>query len=129
MRMTDDSTQPWMQQQLEEEEEEEEGGCSSVSVRVGFRTAELVQQPLDEAWADIAAHFLPSVNDSTQQVAGAAAQLEGESFYFRVNGVPVYARGANLIPLHVLHERVTPAAVRTLVLQAAAAHMNMIRVW
>lgn len=60
----------------------------------------------------------------------------GESFYFRVNGVPLFARGANLIPLAVLPTRAEagPAAgggggVQRLLRAALAANMNMVRVW
>ncbi len=53
----------------------------------------------------------------------------GESFYFHVNGVPVFAKGANWIPADSFPERVTPEGYRRLLGSAAAAHMNMVRVW
>ena len=53
----------------------------------------------------------------------------GESFYFRVNGVPLFMKGANLIPLRVMRTDVGRADVRALVDAAAAAHMNVLRVW
>lgn len=53
----------------------------------------------------------------------------GLSFGFRVNGVPVFARGANWIPADALPGRIDPAAVRDLLESAVAANMTMIRVW
>jgi beta-mannosidase len=53
----------------------------------------------------------------------------GLSFGFRVNGVPVFARGANWIPADALAGRITEAATRDLLESAVAAHMTMIRVW
>ncbi len=53
----------------------------------------------------------------------------GESFQFVVNGVPFFAKGANWIPVDALLARRTPELYRTLVEDAAAANMNMLRVW
>jgi beta-mannosidase len=53
----------------------------------------------------------------------------GRSFGFEVNGVPVFARGANWIPADALPGRVTPEATRDLLQSAVDANMNMIRVW
>ncbi len=53
----------------------------------------------------------------------------GRSFGMRVNGHPVFARGANWIPADALHGRITPDAVRGLLQSAVDANMNMIRVW
>jgi beta-mannosidase len=53
----------------------------------------------------------------------------GASFGFRVNGVDVFAKGANWIPADALHGRITPEKTRALLQSAADAHMNMIRVW
>jgi beta-mannosidase len=60
------------------------------------------------------------------------APVEGEtglSFHFEVNGHDLFAGGANWIPDDNLLERITPARYRERVAQAAAAHMNMLRVW
>lgn len=52
---------------------------------------------------------------------------DAESFFFRVNGEAVYIRGANLIPLDVLHVRGgASASVEALLRQAARANMNMV---
>jgi beta-mannosidase len=53
----------------------------------------------------------------------------GESFQFVVNGVPFFAKGANWIPVDAVLGRRTAADYRRLVQDAAAANMNMLRVW
>jgi beta-mannosidase len=73
------------------------------SRRIGLRTLSLVQAP----------------------VQGEA----GSSFHFRVNGQDLFAGGANWIPDDNLLERITPARYRERVGQAAAANMNMLRIW
>lgn len=53
----------------------------------------------------------------------------GESFYFAVNGVEVFARGADYIPEDSLVARVTPQKTRKLLESCRKANFNMIRVW
>lgn len=53
----------------------------------------------------------------------------GESFFFKVNGRPVFMKGANWIPLDALSDRCTPDRYRHLLASMAQAHMNMVRVW
>jgi beta-mannosidase len=53
----------------------------------------------------------------------------GVSMAFRVNGRDVFAKGANWIPADALPTRITPERIRRLLAEAAAANMNMIRVW
>ncbi len=69
--------------------------------RVGLRTVEIVQEP-----------------DSV-----------GSSFYFRLNGLPVFMKGANYIPQDNFLNRVTPERYEALVKSAVDANMNMLRVW
>jgi beta-mannosidase len=71
------------------------------TVRTGIRTVELVTEKDDQ----------------------------GESFYFKLNGVPVFARGANYIPQDIFQDRVTPAQYKRLLDDAVASNMNMLRVW
>ena len=71
--------------------------------RIGLRSLRLVQAP----------------------VQGEA----GSSFHFEVNGQEFFAGGANWIPDDSLLERITPERYRERVAQAAAANMNMLRVW
>jgi beta-mannosidase len=53
----------------------------------------------------------------------------GQSFQFRVNGVPFFAKGANWIPAHSFQSRVDRALYDDLLSSAAQANMNMLRVW
>jgi beta-mannosidase len=75
---------------------------STKSVRIGFREIELVQEKIGT----------------------------GLSFYFKVNGMPIFAKGANEIPLDVLPERgQNPETVSRILESAHATNMNMLRVW
>ncbi len=67
----------------------------------GVRTLELVQEP-----------------DETDR-----------SFYFRLNGVPVFMKGANVIPSNTLTPSVSEETYRRLIKNAVDANMNMLRVW
>jgi beta-mannosidase len=53
----------------------------------------------------------------------------GESFTFDVNGIPLFARGANYIPEDVVLTRVSRDRTERLIKDCVAAHFNMIRVW
>ena len=58
-----------------------------------------------------------------------ADDAQGRSFALSVNGVPIFAKGASLIPFDSFPARVTPARMRTVLQGARDANMNMIRVW
>ena len=73
----------------------------SENTRIGLRKIELIQQ----------------------------ADQKGKSFYFKLNGVPVFMKGANYIPQDNFIPRVSSAQTKTLIQQAKAANFNMIRVW
>lgn len=53
----------------------------------------------------------------------------GESFVFQVNGVKVFAKGANYIPNDNFLPRVTPTQYEKVVADAVDANMNMLRIW
>lgn len=53
----------------------------------------------------------------------------GASFYFRVNGKPMYAKGANYIPADHFVHRQHRETTRKLLVDSKEVHMNMIRVW
>lgn len=72
------------------------------TVNIGFRTIEIIESPLDS----------------------------GKSFYFKINGVPIFMKGTNWIPSHILPEKsFDKDRVNHLLMSAQNAHMNMIRVW
>lgn len=54
---------------------------------------------------------------------------EGESFYFEVNGVPMFAKGANYIPQDALLPSVTTERYQTMFRDIKEANMNVVRVW
>ncbi|MFL5766165.1 MAG: glycosyl hydrolase 2 galactose-binding domain-containing protein [Bacteroidia bacterium] len=71
------------------------------ALNVGLRTIELVRD-----------------NDSV-----------GSSFYFKLNGVPVFMKGANFIPPDNFLPRVSKQDYDKIIKNAVDANMNMLRVW
>ncbi|MBN2499474.1 MAG: glycoside hydrolase family 2 protein [Anaerolineales bacterium] len=69
--------------------------------QLGLRTLKLVQEP--DEW--------------------------GKSFKFVVNGVPIFAKGANWIPADSFPTRISDEYIEGLIRDAAIAHQNMLRVW
>ena len=53
----------------------------------------------------------------------------GRSFEFVVNGIPVFGKGADVIPFDSFPDRVTEANYRRILQSAKDANMNMIRLW
>ncbi len=53
----------------------------------------------------------------------------GRSFYFEINGRPVFIKGANYIPNDSFPSRVTPEKYQHIIRSAKDANMNMLRVW
>ncbi|MFD0836449.1 glycoside hydrolase family 2 protein [Mariniflexile aquimaris] len=74
---------------------------ASNSKNIGLKTLEVVQQP-----------------DSI-----------GTSFYFKLNGHPVFMKGANYIPQDVFLNRVTIQDYERIIQDMVYANYNMIRVW
>ncbi len=75
--------------------------CNKKPYRTGLREVKLIQEP-----------------DET-----------GKSFYFQVNRIPIFAKGADYIPMDMLLPRVKNKAYKKLLNAAKDANMNMIRVW
>ena len=53
----------------------------------------------------------------------------GRAFYFKVNGVPFYAKGANYVPEEMIETWIDADNTLSLLRQAQEAHFNMLRVW
>ncbi len=53
----------------------------------------------------------------------------GRSFTFVINGIPIFAKGANVIPFDSFPSRVTPERHRQILQAARDANMNMVREW
>jgi len=73
----------------------------SEDTRIGIRTMELIRDKDDE----------------------------GNSFYFKLNGHPVFMKGANYIPNDVFLPRVTEENYRTVIETAKNSNNNMLRIW
>ncbi|KAF5274796.1 hypothetical protein FQR65_LT00379 [Abscondita terminalis] len=70
--------------------------------KIGFRTVELVQHDLEK----------------------------GRSFYFKINNIPIFVKGSNIIPLSILPELGYNSTYIKYILQSVKdVHMNMLRVW
>ncbi|KAG2787985.1 Beta-mannosidase [Phytophthora cactorum] len=78
---------------------------SSLSHKSGIRHVELVQ-------------------DDTN-----AGYVAGKTFYFKINCVPIFIKGANWIPTDSFPTRTKASTVRHLLESVRAANMNMLRVW
>ena len=76
--------------------------CTS-SKRIGIRRLELIQRPLKTA--------------------------PGTTFFFQINNVPVFCRGADWIPADMFLPRITAERYRQWVELMAEGGQNMIRVW
>jgi beta-mannosidase len=53
----------------------------------------------------------------------------GRSFEFVINGIPVFAKGADIIPFDSFPNRVTNEKYRHILQSARDANMNMVRLW
>ncbi len=73
----------------------------SLSFSFGVRTSELVQE-----------------KDSA-----------GTSYYFKINGRPIFCKGANYIPQDVFPSRVSAKSIIDMVQQMKDANFNIVRVW
>ncbi|KAK5647300.1 hypothetical protein RI129_002192 [Pyrocoelia pectoralis] len=71
-------------------------------LKIGFRTVELVQNEIEN----------------------------GRTFYFKINNVPIYVKGSNIIPISILPELgQNETRIQFLLQSARDANMNMLRVW
>ncbi|MDP3915229.1 MAG: glycoside hydrolase family 2 protein [Bacteroidota bacterium] len=54
---------------------------------------------------------------------------KGTTFYYKLNGVPVFMKGANYIPNDVFPARVTEEMYRKVIHTSKISNFNMLRVW
>jgi beta-mannosidase len=54
---------------------------------------------------------------------------DGMSFYFKINGQPVFMKGANYIPPDNFLPRVSSGDYKNIIDDAVTSHMNMLRIW
>jgi beta-mannosidase len=57
------------------------------------------------------------------------ADAQGKSMYVLLNGIPVFMKGSNYIPLDNFQNRVTAEKYEYYIKSAAESNMNMLRVW
>jgi beta-mannosidase len=76
---------------------------TTVSKRFGIRHVELIQRPLKSS--------------------------SGTTFFFRVNGVPIFCRGADWVPSSMFLPKTTPKTNRKWIQLMVDGNQNMVRVW
>lgn len=57
------------------------------------------------------------------------ADTYGNNFRFILNGVPVFAKGANVIPPDAMADRINASSFEKIVDDAVRANFNMLRIW
>jgi beta-mannosidase len=92
------------------------------------------EQPLYSFTTQVATGALPAEERKTKAglrsiVLHRELDKWGRSFEFVVNGIPVFAKGADVIPFDSFPNRVTTADYRRILESARDANMNMIRHW
>ena len=86
-----------------------------------FRTDLTVNNQTSDAWTEeVGLRSLKIINRPDK---------DGKTFYVELNGIPVFAKGANYIPQDNFLPRVTPGQYEKTILDAANANMNMLRIW
>ncbi|XP_014371911.2 beta-mannosidase [Papilio machaon] len=84
---------------------------SQKHIRIGFRTLELVEE-------------------DASKILGNTTAGKGLTFYFKVNGYPMFMKGSNWIPANILPENgYDKRTVDELLTAARDTHMAMLRVW
>ena len=115
-------------------------GCNKVSIPVEIANPHLW---MPNGWGEAALYdFEITVNVNGKVVASEKKRVglrtikvvmeddkDGKSFYFVVNGQPMFAKGSNLIPDDALLPNVTKERYYQLMKDAKDANHNMIRVW
>ncbi|CAG4954197.1 unnamed protein product [Parnassius apollo] len=81
------------------------------SVKIGFRTLEVIEE-------------------DASNILGNTTAGKGLTFYFKINGYPIFMKGSNWIPANILPELgYDKSTVDSLLTAASETHMSMLRVW
>jgi beta-mannosidase len=80
----------------------------------------MIGKRITEKYERIGIRTLELVRDKDQK---------GTSFYFKLNGVPVFMKGANYIPNDIFETRVTDEMYKKVINTSKISNFNMIRVW
>ncbi|XP_036046975.1 beta-mannosidase isoform X2 [Onychomys torridus] len=81
----------------------DEGLHIKKSAMVYFRTVQLIEEPIKGS--------------------------SGRSFYFKINGLPIFLKGSNWIPADSFQDKVTSELLQLLLKSVVDANMNTLRVW
>lgn len=73
------------------------------AAKVYFRTVQLIEEPIEGS--------------------------PGLSFYFKINGLPIFLKGSNWIPADSFQDKVTSELLQLLLRSVVDANMNTLRVW
>lgn len=76
---------------------------TSKTIKIGFRTIQLIQEPIPSS--------------------------PGASFYFQINNLPIFIKGANWVPADAFENRVTRSVLSGLMQSYVDANFNTLRVW
>lgn len=111
----------------------EHGGKATLSLDVGkpdlWWPAGHGAQPLYEAVVAIPGDTVRrNIGFRTLEVV-TEKDAVGASMFFRVNGIDIFAKGANWIPADSLPAAITPERIDALLSAAVEANMNMVRLW
>lgn len=91
--------------------------------RLGLRTVTVNTDPRPEEGCGASEKFDPHLSGQKTD------DLPGRNFAFEVNGLQIFAMGADYIPEDSLFTRQSAARTEKLLRSAAEAHMNNIRIW
>ena len=93
------------------------------------------EQPLYTVTASVVGEDGTSLDSRQKRIGFRTIELDrkkdkfGNNFQFFVNGEPVFAKGANYVPIHMIYTGVSHDELYSLLHKCREANMNMLRVW
>jgi beta-mannosidase len=119
-----------------DDDDYEGSACLSLPDALLWWSHDLGDQPLYDVLVELAASDGTVLDRVEDRVGLRVITLDrspdgdgGRLFRFVLNGVPVFARGANWVPASMLVGSIAPQDVQSLVAMARSGEMNMLRVW